>query len=168
MIKRLLLILGVICLVAAGATAGFIIWEHHRTDSGIPDAIIQKPAFTVFSHDPSDKTWKIQTADAAYDTSQGILKLKFIHNGNTMTLTEQVTPGVFTDIPTYYQALLGKLKEYAEIQTTIGTVALTHPVELKGGQSAVISTQGTLMFAHPDHGLSIGDWQEFFDAMRKV
>jgi hypothetical protein len=88
-----------------------------------------------------------------------------LSSSNKLYITEQNTPDPFNDIPQYYPTLLGKLNEYSEIQTSIGTVALTHPTELKGGQSAVSNTHGTLMFVRPQNNLSDSQWKNFFNSI---
>jgi len=155
----------VIIFVILTATAGLLIYQNSKVASGIPKDILKKTAFSVFTHDSSDNSWNLEKSSTVYDKATGVLTLHFTNTNNKITASEQVTPDAFTDIPNYYSILLSKLHEYAELQTSIGKVALTHPEELKGGQTAVINTSGTLMFYHPDKELTQDQWKQFFNSM---
>ena len=64
--------------------------------------------------------------------------------------------------------MLTSLNEYNELQLGFGTVALTHPEELNGGQAAVANKAGTLIFAKPSTDLTDGEWGDFFGSLRIV
>lgn len=159
---------GVVALVGVGALVTWLLIRGHQAAFGIPQAILKQPGFQVFSYDPEDSAWKIQGSQSSYDPKIGVLTLHFGSGTNSIILTQQTTPDTINDIPNYYAAFLGKLQQYAELHTTIGTVALTKPVELKGGQSAVANIRGTLMFAHPAQDLSNDEWQQFFNNLKAV
>jgi hypothetical protein len=155
----------ILILIISTATIGFLVYQNSKVDSGIPKEILKKTAFTVFTIDPSDEIWSLDKSITTYDKSAGVLTLHFTNSSNKITATQQVTPDPFTDIPNYYSILLNKLFVYEEIQTSIGTVALTRPEELKGGQTAIINTSGTLMFYSPDKDLSSAQWKQFFTSL---
>jgi hypothetical protein len=50
----------------------------------------------------------------------------------------------------------------------IGTVKLTKPTELKGGQSAISRSGGTLLFAHPERNMTDTLWKDFFNSLEIV
>jgi hypothetical protein len=83
-------------------------------------------------------------------------------------LAEQAAPQSFTDVPQAYDALLNKLREYQDLNTSFGDVTLTRPVELNGGQSAVVNSKGTLIFAKPTRDLPDHQWQNIFNNMQLV
>jgi len=155
-------------LKVGGAIVIFSIIQSNKWQSGISKDILKKTAFSVFTHDPADSSWTFENSTTVYDTAQGVLTLHFINADNKLTVTQQLTPDPFTDVPNYLSILLSKLHQYAEIHTSIGTVGLTRPEELKGGQTAVINTRGTLMFAVPEKDLTNDQWQKFFNSLLVV
>ncbi len=158
--KKLLFLIPV-AIVAAGILV--IALHKSNTESGIPKAVLKKTVFTVFSTDPADNDWQLDKKAVVFDEKQGVLRLHFSSADNRIVMNEQATPDPFNDIPNYYSILLNKLHAYKEVQTNIGSVALTHPEELKGAQSAVINVKGTLIFAQPDKEMSENQWQNFFN-----
>jgi hypothetical protein len=162
------LLLCISLVVLAGAVYGGYFLASRKTDYKIPDSILQQVSFPVLSQDPANKTWHIESSLSSYNSSEGVLTLHFKSTNSSIIMTEQATPSAFGDIQDYYTDLLGKLREYAQVQTGAGTVALTHPVELNGGQSAVLNTGQTLIFAHPTNALSQNTWTNFFNTLSVV
>lgn len=85
-----------------------------------------------------------------------------------LTITQQATPSVFSDVPQYFPTLITRLNEYSSFGSIYGTVHLTKPKELNGQQQAVLNTSGTLMFVHPSHNLSDDTWRRFFNGLQVV
>ncbi len=157
--------IAVVVLIALLSAGGFLLYQNSKFESGISKDVLKKVAFKVFTYDPSLKDWELETSTITYDKTQGILTLNFIGDANKITVIEQLTPDVFTDIPNYYTILLSKLRIYSEIQTPVGTVGLTKPEELNGGQTAVLNSGGTLMFYRPEKNLSDDQWRKFFSSL---
>jgi hypothetical protein len=151
-----LILLGL--LLAFGSVAYVL---KHRQNSTLPANVASHINFTVYVP-PNDikQTYEIDRSSITYNKNTGVLTMTAIAPGNKIYITEQAQPDTFSDIPQYYPQLLDRLHQYAEFQTAIGTVTLTHPTELNGGQSAVSKAGGTLTFAHPEHN--------FFDSLEIV
>jgi hypothetical protein len=130
--------------------------------SPIPKDINQKISHSIFVPAQSSG-WRLDKTATSYNNDTGVLNTYLLSRNNRITMTQQNTPQTFKDVPTYYPALLNKLHEYSEIQTSNGTVGLTKPDELKGGQSAVANISDTLMFLHPDHDLTDQQWKQLFN-----
>ncbi len=155
----------VMVLLTIGTVASMIFYQQSKIESGIPKDILKKTAFSVFTIDPKDKIWSLESSSTTYDKTSGILILNFINSTNRITASEQITPDVFTDIPNYTSTLLNLMHQYAELQTAIGTVALTKPVEFKGGQKAFINSGGTLMFYTTKEDMTDDQWKQFFNSL---
>jgi len=103
-----------------------------------------------------------------YDKTERKVAMTARSADNKITFTVQPQPDAFTDVPGFYAKLLNTLNPYKELSTSIGTVTLTRPQELNGGQTAVVNPNGTLIFAHPDKDISDQDWQEFFNNLKVI
>jgi hypothetical protein len=133
---------------------------------GLPRSVTRSANFTLYYPDTGGD-WQIDRPTIDFNKSGQVLTYTLRSSNNRMVLTQQQRPDAFDDVPHYYDTLLNKLNEYDEISTAVGKVALTRPKELNGGQSAVSNTsKGTLIFAHPDHELSAGEWKTFFNQLR--
>lgn len=152
-------------IVIMGIIITTLYFVRPKQPSVIPPAIKKHVAFQTYVPDTTSQQWNIPADSISYDSSQGVLSITALSSSNKLYITEQNTPDPFNDIPQYYPTLLGKLNEYSEIQTSIGMVALTRPAELKGGQSAVSNTHGTLMFVRPQNDLSDSEWKNFFNSL---
>jgi hypothetical protein len=67
------------------------------------------------------------------------------------------------DIPAAYTKLLSSLNQFDSFDSPNGTVALTHPKELNGAESAVMNAKGTLLFVRPNGNVSSDDWRRLFN-----
>ncbi len=139
----------------------------------LPKDVLNSANFTLFvpqQDHKSDDAWNLVTLSAGYDKSSGVLSSSYKQTSSdtTITLTEQSTPDAFNDVPQQYTHVLDALNEYAEIQTSFGTIGLTHPTELKGGQTAVVNKSGTLMFAKPSANLTNEQWKQFFNTLQII
>ncbi|QQS20044.1 hypothetical protein IPL85_01130 [Candidatus Saccharibacteria bacterium] len=161
------LLLSVI-VVAAGA---FVLKQMAESRTVISQQILDQADFIIFY--PGDTTkldtvWQLQKDRTSYDKESGVLTLHALQasTGRQVVLNEQPTPGAFADVPTQYSRMLNTLNEYDELQIGFGTVALTRPKELNGGQSAVANKAGTLIFAKPSVNFTNEEWRDFFDSLR--
>lgn len=94
---------------------------------------------------------------ASFDAANG---------GTTLSFTEQATPESFTDVPQVYDKLIEKLRGYSTFDSVNGKVDLTMPEELKGVQTAVMNSRGTLIFVRPSKALSANDWRQVFNSLQ--
>jgi hypothetical protein len=102
------------------------------------------------------------------DNSLKLVTFYVYVSGIRVTFAEQNAPDSFTDVPQLYDQLLNKLREYQDVSTMFGTVTLTRPVELSGGQSAVADSKGTLIIARPAKDLTEDEWRTVFNNMQLV
>ena len=170
--RRSALILTVLVLgIIAGAGGVFLWWNNvYGNNTVISKQILSEANFTIFYPNVSAKAasvWQLEKDLTTYDKNSGVLTLHAIQasTGKQIVLNEQPVPGAFTDAPTQYSKMLTTLNEYNELQIGFGTVALTHPKELNGGQAAVANKAGTLMFAKPSADLNDDEWGDFFGSL---
>jgi hypothetical protein len=147
-------------LVSILVFAGYNLFKPQP--SPIPKTITHKISYNIFIP-RINSAWQLDKTKTSYNADTGVITTELTSNGNKITMTQQNVPQTFKDVPTYYPALLNKLHEYSEIQTSIGTIALTRPEEFKGGQSAVANINNTLMFLHPASDLTDQQWTAFFN-----
>jgi hypothetical protein len=132
----------------------------HKQASPLPKTVTSRISFVVYY--PS-KEWQTASAQATYANS--ILRFTSERFGVQLSFSEQATPQVFNDVPQYYPSLLSKLNQYANLGTANGTVYLTKPKELQGGQTAVLNNSGTLLFVRPSQNMSSDEWRRLFNTM---
>lgn len=166
--SRTQLRISVIILALAIGSLVILKYSSDRTAGIIPTSIKQQIVFQIYVTANGDKQWTTDKQSVKYDASQGILSYTAKSATNSLYVTEQLTPSQFTDIPQYFPTLVSKLNEYSEIQTNLGTVALTHPTELNGVQTAVINTAGTLMFIKPKVNLTDSQWASFINSLNVI
>lgn len=153
----------ILALIIGGLVA--LKYSINRTAGIIPPSIKQQIAFQIYVTTNGNKQWATDKQSIKYDSSQGILSYTASSINNNLYITEQNTPSQFSDIPQYYPTLVSKLNEYSEVQTNLGTLALTHPTELKGIQTVVINSHGTLMFIRPQNNLTDNQWALFINSL---
>ena len=170
-ITTLIILIAGVVLIGGGV---FIILRVHSSNPNIiSKQILDEANFTIFYPNSDAKSvnqWQLQKDRSTYDKESGVLSLHAVQKstGREIVLNEQPTPGAFNDVPTQYSRMLTSLNEYNELQLSFGTVALTHPEELKGAQAAVANKAGTLIFAKPSANLSDDEWKTFFENLRIV
>jgi len=168
-LRTKILIAALIVLALAGSA--LVLSRMFESQTVISKQILDEANFTIFypaNASKSDTAWKLLKDRTSYDTGSGVLTLYVSQasTGKQITLNEQPTPGAFSDVPTQYSKMLTTLNEYNELQIGFGTVALTHPKELNGGQTAVANKAGTLIFAKPSGNLTDNEWKDFFQNLR--
>ena len=163
--KNWILILLVSILTLSVVVSTIVYFQSKNTL--IPSDILSKINFLIYY--PNDEnSWTTDTSRTSFDSEAGVLSLYPIYSNNTIVLTQQSSPEVFKDVPEQYQRLLDTLNQYSEITTSFGTVTLTKPDELNGGQSAIANLNGTLLFAKPNRELTNQEWQIFFKSIEVV
>ncbi len=151
------LAVGVAVLAVVGIILIAILSIHHSPFEPVRKQI----SFLVFA--PGDP-YEVDPKSVSYDDKAKVLYFKAqAGSGAVLNFNEQATPDSFVDVPEVYSKLTEKLQEYKTLDTAAGRVSLTHPVELKGKQTAVVLSQGTMIFVRPDKDLSEDDWRELFN-----
>jgi len=153
------LIAGIVCLAVVGAVALCMFWRD--PSSSLPAGLKKQINFATYFPDTS---WTVATEDASYQN--GVLRFTSRQATRRLTFTEQATPQVFSEIPQYFPTLLTKMNQYASFTSAVGTVYLTKPTELKGGQTAVLEARGSLLFIRPNQEFTDRQWQQLFDSLR--
>ena len=142
------------------------IYYKSRPEPIIPSNISKKTNFDITI--PSTP-YTIDRSSVSYKASEGILTYTSqSQDGISYIVNEQATPSAFTDSPQIYPALLLKMHEYAEIQTSRGNVALTKPEELNGLQTAVINSNGTLIFIKPSKNIANDQWIKLINSFERL
>lgn len=159
-------IVSVVVLAIAAGGAGY--YFTHRPTL-IPQAIRKQVSFVIFVPGKSSAD-QVNHTTVKYDSSLQLLTYmaKSASNNLQIIISEQATPQSFVDIPQTYDALTTKLNQYGSFDSINGTVYLTRPKELNGGQSAVMNAKGTLLFAKPSQSLSDNDWRAFFNSLNII
>ncbi len=132
-----------------------------RTINPLPKNIVKEIAFVYVL--PAN--WSIKQDSVRYKDAVLSFRATDPESTNEMSITQQSTPEVFTDVPQYYPTLLDRLNRYKTFESANGVVYLTKPTELKGAQQAVMNSKGTLMFAHPVRNMTDDEWQRFFNSL---
>lgn len=148
----------------AALVIGWLIFVSNNS-SPIPKQIKRQLSFSTLTPEPGT-LWHSSPKSVSYNTNTGVLAMTATSGTLTIVVTEQAQPQSFSDVPQVYPTLLNKLNQYEDLQTAIGTVTLTHPKELNGGQTAVAILRQTLIFARPSSNLSGVQWKNFFSSMQ--
>jgi hypothetical protein len=165
---KLVVLAVIVAVVLLGLASGaYFLWQKYS--SPIPASIRPEITFPIFY--PSNASVKVNRSTIEYDKSGQVLSF----SGNTLTgshtkliFSEEPTPDPFNDITGYYSALLNDMNEYDDFSTINGTVYLTTPKNLNGNQSAVMNTEGNLMFIRADGDLATNTWETIFNGLNIV
>ncbi len=155
---RLLVATGAILLICVGSATAWVM--THREAPLLPPRITEQASFVMYV---PGSDWQTDAEEATI--RNGVLTLHASRGNDSLIITQQAIPEVFDDVPQYYPQLISRLNKYASFGTVNGTVYLTKPKELNGQQQAVLSNNGTLLFAHPSHNLDSDSWRRFFNSL---
>ena len=159
------LLIGVFIVTVLGY---FSYTSWHNSRQILPTTIKRQLLFPVFWPDKNEPV-TISKKTLKYDSTDSILSyIARTTDGNNIIVTEQATPESITASPQVYNQLIQDINNYEEFDSRNGTVYLTHPKELNGGQTAVMDSQGTLMFVKPNKDLSDNAWRQLFNNMRII
>lgn len=118
---------------------------------------------------PTDKTVTvIDRGSVKYDSKIRVLTYDVQYDGIKVVISQQPTPESFLDIADVYTKVLESMNEYQKFELAIGVIHLTRPPDLKGKQSAVLNSKGTLLFASPEEDLTEDQWRRFFKDVQLV
>jgi hypothetical protein len=134
----------------------------------VPSVIKTQLSFVVLY--PKGNGFIVDHSSWKYDSSIKLLTylVTYKNTGAKLTVSEQSSPPEFSEVPGTLDKLTGKLNTYTDFDSIQGHAYLTHPSELKGGQSAVMNAKGTLMFTKPDKSLPEDTWRQFFNSLQVV
>jgi hypothetical protein len=149
---------GVVVALAGLAAAGIFIYLLLQP---IPSKVLNQANFGIWYPTTKSLELKIDRSSIKYTQASSDKLVTFTARNptNTLTFTEQALPESFTDVPQAYDKLIERLRGYTSFDTVNGTVALTRPEELKGAQTAIMQSRGTLVFIKPSKDLSADDWR---------
>lgn len=165
--KKIVIISALVAILAAGGLSAILL--HSKNSSPFSARIRKQANLIIFYPDSKSTGYKVDTTSIRYDPSTKVLSYTARGNGSNLTITEQTTPDPFNDIPQYWDTFTTKLQSYTSFDSANGKVALTRPVELKGGQSAIMNAKDTLMFVHPINGdFSQDQWKQLFNNLNSV
>lgn len=160
---KLLIITVCLIIVLAGAALAFSkLTKKTPVISPFIKSQLSSPIFL-----PSQKDFTVEPNSVTFDVREKLLTFTAvsIKDQTRLVITQQPTPDTFTDIPQYYDKLVEAMGQYKQFDSLNGKVTLTKPTELKGGQTAVLNQNGTLMFVRPNKDLNDDDWRRFFNSL---
>ena len=161
--RKWLVLAGVVVLVAAITSGYILIFNSKKGLSFISSEIKKQLNFATVLVDSNQNQIIADKATVKYDQSIKLLSYNASYKGNKLTVSLQASPDGFSDTPQVFDAFIEKFRGYDSFDSKNGTVHLTHPVELNGGQTAVMNSRGVLLFIKPTNDLSIEDWKAFFN-----
>jgi len=155
-----------IILISISSFAGYTIYGHlNNSQISLSSITKYKLNYPLFWPDKSS-TIVASKVTIKYDPSVKLISYNAIDKaGVRFIITEQETPASFNDIPQAFSKLIETMSQYSSFDSQNGTVYLTHPKELNGGQAAVMNSKGTLMFVKPSVALEDDTWKEFFNSL---
>lgn len=156
--------LSLIVLTLVGVI-GYKYWQNSRPI--LSGNLKKEIVFPVFWPDKSEPV-TVNKSTLKYDTSSGLVSYTIqTPSSNSLVVSEQSTPEDFTASPQVYSNLIQAILEYEQFSSRNGTVYLTHP---KGtsGETAVMNSQGTLMFVKASKNLSDSAWRQFFNNLQTI
>jgi hypothetical protein len=156
----------IILSLIAGGVLGYMRWQKSKII--IPPAI-KKQVTSVIFWPSKDAPVLSDKQTIKYNPNEKLLSyVAHTSNGRELIISEQPTPDSFNDIPQVFSKFTEGLHQYTSFSTPDGTVSLTRPKELKGGQTAVMSAKGTLMFIKPSKDLSDDEWRQLFNNLEII
>ena len=163
--KKHLIGFSILIIIIALASGGWYLFVRAHP-SPIPKEINSQLKFIPFTTPKNAITTLPQSVQ--YNSKQQQMTYSAYFDGTKVVISQQPTPESFTDVPQVYDTLMTKLRSQSSFDTINGKVNITLPVELNGGQSAVMNSKGVLLFAHPDKQLTIDQWKQFFNNLEIV
>jgi hypothetical protein len=149
------------------AVAALIFYSLHATKTPLPANLKDHVAFRVIY--PTTTKASIDKNSFVYQSGQKVLTYNSQYLGKKVVFSEQRAPealGVSTQ--PYYPAL--GLHPYAQFKTKLGEVALTKFWQAgsfkPSGQSAVLSSNGTLLIAHSEKSFTNNEWKNLFESLK--
>ena len=156
-------------LVILGSLVSFAIYNQSHQSTSILSGITKRPlTFSLFWPSTQSQITPYKQSIKYDPTNKLITYNAKTASGAHLIITEQETPTSFNDIPQVYTQLLLSMSQYSSFDSQSGTVYLTHPKELNGGQAAVMNSKGTLIFIKPDKPMTDDNWHVLFNNLKIV
>ena len=149
--------LSTVLAVATGAASWFLLCTGKPL---FTSAVRRQVQFAIVA--PYDSALlTVDRGSVRYDATTGLLSFSvYFGRGTTrLSFSEQPTPGGLGTTPGLYDKLMVKLNTYMSIDSRLGVLSLAHPTELSGGQSALLSSHGSLVVIRPNATLGEADWR---------
>jgi hypothetical protein len=140
---------------------GYKMWQKSKII--IPYAVKKQVSFVIYWPSKSAPVKNDKTTIKFDPTTKLLSYIAQTNDDIKLTISEQATPESFVDIPAAYDKFIENLLQYSAFESPDGKVFLTHPKELKGGQTAVMNTKGTLLFMKPEKDVSDDTWRKIFN-----
>lgn len=149
-----------VVLIIVGFT-GYKQWQKSKII--IPNDIKKQVTSTVFWPEKNSPVVGDKST-IKYDSENKLLSYVVrTSDGTKIVVSEQPAPDAFADFPQTYVKFAEDLRQYSSFENSNGKVYLTHPKELKGGQTAIMYAKGTLMLLRPDKDISDDTWKQIFN-----
>lgn len=167
--RKNLLFVFLVLIIFGAVFAGFLYFRN--LNPSVPKEISSQADFPILY--PKNKVagyavpkesikFHLEKGDKGFQF--GVVNFIVKRNDTEVTIAEQAYPEILV-----FDKFVGALQQYDEAGTSLGKVYLTHPKELKGGQTAVLnSNNSTLLFAKPNRDLTKEEWQEIFNSLEVV
>ena len=144
-----------------------LIYLSQITPNPLPKTIKNQITFKVIY--PVSELVKIDATSYQYDADQRILNFTVNFDGHGVSFNEQLAPeSLGSDSQPYFQAI--GIHPYAQFKVSLGQVALTKFWQsgtlIPTGQSALLSSSGTLVTAHYEKSLSNQQWKTLFESLK--
>lgn len=127
----------------------------------IPKSITSQANFAIF-YPVENSQVTIEKNTFKYNKSLGQMSFIVDYLQQQVTFAEQSEPDAFTADPAFYTNFIGKLNGYATFASVNGRVDLTNPANING-QTGVMVTKGTLLFAKSTNAISESNWKLLFN-----
>ena len=151
-------IVGVAAVITLLA-ASVMIWQFWLKPHPVIPPDVQKQLNFNMLLPATNTTAKLDKSSIKYDKESGVLSFLVNYQNSVITVTEQAYPDVLI-----YDRLVGTLKQYDEVQTKSGKLALTRPDAAGGSQVGVLNVNNqTLVFIKPTIDLKNGEWQQLIN-----
>ncbi len=164
---KILLAIGLV-LLSLGV-AGLVFYIKTASSNPVPTSIKNQVNFKIIYPSASSKLVSYDQSSYSFRTSQNVLSFKVKYNGNDFAFSEQPAPSALGAGDSVYFPALG-IHPYAQFKTKLGLVALTRfwasgslePI----GQSALITSKGTLLTIQSKDNLSNQEWKNLCDILK--
>ncbi len=161
-----LIISGFVMVILVGV-GGYLAYRKHASSKPTIDPNIRSAISFAALWPAKSAQLTVGTSTIKYSKADKLFSYVATTNeGITLTISEESTPESFIDAPNSYEKLLAGMQKYRSFESQVGTVYLTRPPQLGGGQSAVMNSKGTLLFVRPSRDLSDEAWMKIFNNLQ--
>ena len=163
--RRLLAVLSLLVVVCGAAIAApVLLRDDQMVDSTVLQDFKRVLSFTIF-YPQSGSAVSVEKDSYKYDSQAKLFSYRAAYRRQPLVVSMQPVPDEFVDMPESYNTYIQALGQVLSFDSKHGTVHVTQPKNLGGGQAAIISAQGALMFVRSDVALTEGHWRNVFDSL---